>query len=53
MPLLGHPSGLGDHLQLQGLPFRARAEQDAVEVKLSAAERPLSLDWYGEVPVQS
>ncbi|KAG2653353.1 dof zinc finger protein 1-like [Panicum virgatum] len=45
---LRYAAGLGDHLQLQGLPFGARAEHDAVEVKPAAAERLLSLDWYGE-----
>ncbi|CAN6274738.1 unnamed protein product [Urochloa humidicola] len=43
---LRYAAGLGEHLQLQGLPFGTRAEQDAVEVK--PAERLLSLDWYGE-----
>ena len=45
---LRYAAGLGDHLQLQGLPFGARAEHDAVEAKPPAAERLLSLDWYGE-----
>ncbi|RCV08002.1 hypothetical protein SETIT_1G290700v2 [Setaria italica] len=46
---LRYAAGLGEHLQLQGLPFGARAEHDAVEVKpAAAAERLLSLDWYGE-----
>ncbi|CAO2047796.1 unnamed protein product [Urochloa humidicola] len=41
-----YAAGLGEHLQLQGLPFGGRAEHDAVEVK--PAERLLSLDWYGD-----
>ncbi|XP_039782493.1 dof zinc finger protein DOF5.6-like isoform X2 [Panicum virgatum] len=45
---LRYAAGLGDHLQLQGLPFGGRAEHDAVEAKPAAAERLLSLDWYGE-----
>ncbi|CAN6280251.1 unnamed protein product [Urochloa humidicola] len=46
---LRYAAGLGEHLQLQGLPFGERAEHDAVEVKPAAAgERLLSLDWYGE-----
>ncbi|XP_062222262.1 dof zinc finger protein 1-like isoform X2 [Phragmites australis] len=43
---LRYAAGLGEHLQ--ALPFGARAEHDAVEVKPAAAERLLSLDWYGE-----
>ncbi|PAN07825.1 hypothetical protein PAHAL_1G365900 [Panicum hallii] len=45
---LRYAAGLGEHLQLQGLPFGGRAEHDAVEMKPPAAERLLSLDWYGE-----
>ncbi|KAJ1280645.1 hypothetical protein BS78_04G248700 [Paspalum vaginatum] len=46
---LRYAAGLGEHLQLQGLPFGAHAEHDAVEVKpATAADRLLSLDWYGE-----
>ncbi|KAL6650880.1 hypothetical protein ACP70R_009805 [Stipagrostis hirtigluma subsp. patula] len=44
---LRYAAGLGEHLQ--SLPFGARAEHDAVEVKPAAAERLLSLEWsYGE-----
>ncbi|KAL6912255.1 hypothetical protein ACP4OV_001060 [Aristida adscensionis] len=45
-----YAAGLGEHLQ--ALPFgAARAEHDGVEVKpgaAAAAERLLSLEWYGE-----
>ncbi|XP_062220072.1 dof zinc finger protein 1-like [Phragmites australis] len=43
---LRYAAGLGEHLQ--ALPFGARSEHDAVEVKPETAERLLSLDWYGE-----
>ncbi|KAG0534479.1 hypothetical protein BDA96_04G283400 [Sorghum bicolor] len=45
---LRYAAGLGEHLQLQGLPFGGRAEHDGMEVKPPATERLLSLDWYSE-----
>jgi hypothetical protein len=45
---LRYAADLGEHLQLQGLPFGLRAEQESMEVKAAATERTLSLDWYSE-----
>ncbi|KAF8750173.1 hypothetical protein HU200_012423 [Digitaria exilis] len=45
---LRYAAGLGEHLQLQGLPFGSHAAEHDAVLEVKPAERLLSLDWYGE-----